>query len=467
MNYEFGNMKSELTSPLPSPRGEGVKCVENYSFEAECAFLSAMFLGDDAVALGVELLTDNCFYKSAHRIIFKAMGEMFEDSVEIDIITLKEKLLEMGQLEKVGGMAYLNQLSDVVLDWVNIGVHARIVFELSRLRELQTACNQILHVCNQREMGVPEILDLAEQKVFSISDNFQKNSLEHISAITPEVKSDIASVFESNKHTIGVPTGFHALDRKFGGLRKGQLMILAARPGVGKSSFALNIAFNSAIYHGKKVAIFSMEMSKSELALRMVSSSASISLETLMTGNGASSDKLRLACEHADIVSKSMIFIDDNGSNSPADIKAKCRRLKAEHKGLDMVIIDYLQLMSTKKKNETRNQELSDISRALKVLAKDLEVPVIALSQLNRNLESRTDKRPNLADLRDSGAIEQDADIVLFIYRDEVHNKNSHKKGIAEIIVAKNRHGSPGTVEVGFRSEFTKFVNDTYMINNG
>ena len=313
---------------------------ENFNLEAEARFLSAFFVCNEAVCIGVDLLTENCFYKNAHRYIFRAVGELFLADTEVDVITLSEHLLTMGLLEQAGGKVYLNELDGLVLDYNHLRNHARVIFELSQLRELMLSCHQILNRCHERDMSIPEILDWSEHKIFSLSDKQNDNSLSHISTITPEVKDEIESVFEHKGSTYGLATGFRPLDSKFGGLRKGQLVILAARPGVGKSSLALNIAYNSAVVHKKKVAIFSMEMSKSELAMRFISSGCEIDLEVLMTGFGCNEVHLRAAHEMADRLAMSDIFIDDKGCVSPAEIKTKCRRLKSEHRGLDLIIVD-------------------------------------------------------------------------------------------------------------------------------
>ncbi len=426
---------------------------------AETAVLSAMMIDNYSVAKGIEIVQEQHFYRTAHRIIFRCITDLFNDNIEVDIITILNRLEDTGQLDKVGGRAYINELSDIVLSSANIEFHANIVLEKALLRELINASNQIIKRCYNPENPSDQIVDWAEQLIFKISDMPNKKSFMRVSDLVPTTLEHIEEISKTKSSVLGVPSGFNALDKKIGGLRPGQLVIVAARPAMGKTSFALNIAFNAAMLHDLKVAIFTLEMANEELLLRLLSSSAEIPMETLLKGYGMDQEKILRITQYADILSTKDIFIDDNGANTVLDIRAKTRRLKAEIKGLDLIIIDYLQLMTSKRQGENRQQEISEISRGLKVLAKELEVPVIALSQLNRGLESRDDKRPKLSDLRESGAIEQDADIVMFIYRDDYYNPDTDKPGITEIIIGKNRHGATGSVDLRFVHEFTQFKN--------
>ncbi len=424
---------------------------------AEAAVLSAMMLDNFAVAKSIEMLDKDHFYRPSHKIIFENMIELFEENIEIDIITLINKLKTNSQLEAVGGEAFINELSDVVLSSANIEFHANIVLERALLRQLIETSGKIIEKCYASDEAVDDIVDRAEQMIFNIAERPGKKAFESISEIIPATIKNIEETATSKKSVLGVPTGFMDLDRKIGGFRPGQLIIIAARPAMGKTSLALNIASNAAVRYDKKVGVFTMEMESDELLMRMLSSASEVSMDEMLKGYGMNEKKILRIAGAAEVLSEKEIYVDDSGSNTILDIRAKTRRLKAELKGLDLIIIDYMQLMSVKRNRENRQQEISEISRNLKVLAKELSIPIVTLSQLNRGLESREDKRPKLADLRESGAIEQDADVVLFIYRDEVYNEETEFTGVAEIIVGKNRHGAIGKIELRFLKEFTSF----------
>ena len=424
---------------------------------AEAAVLSAMMLDNFAVAKSIEMLDKDHFYRPSHKIIFENMIELFEENIEIDIITLINKLKTNTQLEAVGGEAFINELSDVVLSSANIEFHANIVLERALLRQLIETSGKIIEKCYASDEAVDDIVDRAEQMIFNIAERPGKKAFQSISEIIPATIKNIEEAATSKKSVLGVPTGFMDLDRKIGGFRPGQLIIIAARPAMGKTSLALNIASNAAVRYNKKVGILTMEMESDELLMRMLSSASEVSMDEMLKGYGMNEKKILRIAGAAEVLSEKEIYVDDSGSNTILDIRAKTRRLKAELKGLDLIIIDYLQLMSVKRNRENRQQEISEISRNLKVLAKELSIPIVTLSQLNRGLESREDKRPKLADLRESGAIEQDADVVLFIYRDEVYNEETEFPGVAEIIVGKNRHGAIGKIELRFLKEFTSF----------
>jgi replicative DNA helicase len=423
---------------------------------AEAAVLSAMMIDNSSVARVVESIKENHFYKSAHKIVYRAIIDLFDANIEVDIITLMHKLEEKNELNKVGGKLYLNELSDVVLSSANVEYHTQIVLEKALLRELITTSNQVIKACYNPEGPVVDIVDWAEQEIFKIAEMPNNRAFQKVSELVPEVLRNVEEVAKTRKSVLGVASGFDTLDKMLGGFRKGQLIIIAARPAMGKTSFALNVAYN-AIAQDLKVGVFTLEMSSEELLLRIFSSCSEISMDTLIKGYGMDQTKIARISQVAEVLTNKELYIDDTGSITVMDIKAKSRRLKAEIKGLDLIIIDYLQLMSSKRNIENRQQEIAEISRALKVLAKELELPIIALSQLNRGLESRPDKRPMLSDLRESGAIEQDADVVMFIYRDDYYNKESERPGKAEIIIGKNRHGATGFIELDFHKEFTQF----------
>ncbi|HPR17880.1 MAG TPA: replicative DNA helicase [Candidatus Cloacimonadota bacterium] len=425
---------------------------------AEAAVLSAMMMDNFVVAKAIENLEPDNFYRKAHEIIFRNIVELFEANIEVDIITLIDRLRTNSELEKVGGESFINELSDVVLSGANAEYHINIVLEKALLRQLITASNRIIESCYNSDDLVEDIVDSAEQAIFKIAERPNRKAFQSIAKIIPKTIQNIEETATTKKNLHGVPSGFTDLDRKIGGFRPGQLIVLAARPAMGKTSLALNIASNAAVRYEKRVGIFTMEMEAEELLMRILSSASEVEMENMLKGVGMNEKKLLRIAGAAEVLAEKHIYIDDNGSNTILDIRAKTRRLQAEIKGLDMIIIDYMQLMSVKRNRENRQQEISEISRNLKVLAKEINIPIIALSQLNRGVESRDDKRPKLSDLRESGAIEQDADLVMFIYRDEVYNEDTTEKpGIAEIIIGKNRHGSIGTVELRFDAAFTAF----------
>jgi replicative DNA helicase len=424
---------------------------------AEAAVLSAMMIDTYSVAKAIEMLDVTHFYRKSHQIIFKTICDLFESNIEIDIITLIDKIKTAKQLEAIGGESFINELSDVVLSSANIEYHADIVLKKALLRQLIEASNKIIEGCYVSDRETEEIVDEAEQMIFDIAERPNRKSFEWIHNIISKTVKNIEETAASKKNVLGVPTGFIDLDRKLGGLRPGQLIIVAARPAMGKTSFALNLASNAAIQYDKKVGIFTMEMESDELLMRMMSSASEVSMDNMLKGFGMNQKKMLRIAGAAEVLSGKDIYIDDNGANTILDIRAKTRRLKAELKGLDLIIIDYMQLMSSSRNRENRQQEISEISRSLKILAKELGLPVIALSQLNRGVEGRDDKRPKLSDLRESGAIEQDADIVMFIYRDEVYNEETEEPGVAEIIIGKNRHGAIGKIKLRFLQEFTAF----------
>lgn len=427
-------------------------------YNAEAAILSAMLIDSNVVSKGIEMIKEEYLAKPAHKIILRTIRELFNESIEIDSLTLIDRLQRNNQLEKVGGLPYLSELIDYVVSSANFEYHLNIVVERALLRHLIVACNGIIESCYTSTKAVKDIVDEAEQTIFSIAELPSHQGFVNMAEISRQVASNIDLIASTRKPVVGVASGFTELDKITGGFRPGQFIIVAARPAMGKTAFALNIATHAAVDLGKKVAVFTMEMGADEVVMRMFSSLAKVKMDSMLKGFGMDEEKLITIMQASDVLSSKHIYIDESGTNSPIDIRAKTRRLAAEIGGLDLILIDYLQLMTLPRDRENRQQEISEISRALKILAKDMKIPVVALSQLNRQLESREDKRPVLADLRESGAIEQDADLVMFIYRDDYYYKEkSEKPGIAEIIIGKNRHGPTGAVDLFFEREYTKF----------
>ncbi|HPF08626.1 MAG: replicative DNA helicase [Candidatus Cloacimonetes bacterium] len=425
---------------------------------AEAAVLSAMIIDSDVVSQGIEKLKEAFFSRSAHKMIFRNICELFNDGIEIDPLTVINRLERNNQLEKIGGIPYINEIADFVVSSANFSYHLNIVVEQALLRHLIVACNGIIENCYSSTAPVKTVVDEAEQAIFAIAELPQNQGFIKFDQLSSEVLHNIDTIASTKIPVTGIGSGFGDLDRLTGGFRPGQFIIIAARPAMGKTSLALNIASHAAVNLKKKVAIFTMEMAADEVIMRMFSSASEVNMDSMLKGYGMNEEKLIRIVQASEVLSSKQIYIDESGTNTPLDIRAKTRRLAAEIGGLDLILIDYLQLMGLSKERDSRQQEISEISRALKILAKDMKIPVVALSQLNRMLENREDKRPRLADLRESGAIEQDADLVMFIYRDDYYLKEkSEKPGIAEIIVGKNRHGSTGSVDLGFDGEFTLF----------
>ncbi len=430
-----------------------------YDINAEAAVLSAMMLDNVAASQAITDLDDKYFYRTAHKTIFQAMKELYKNSIEIDLVTITDQLKRSDKIDKIGGVAYINEISDVVLSTANLEYHIKIITEKAILRELIVTSNSIIENCYNGQGEVSEIIDHAEQMIYDVTNNKNSDYFSKIGDLMNSTLDNIHEVASSRTAVTGISSGYHDLDKMTGGFRPGQLIILAARPAMGKTALALNMAFNSVMHHNKKVAIFTMEMANEELLIRILASASEVPMDAMIKGFGMTEEKMTRVTNYAMTLSEKDLFIDDSGTNGPLEMRAKLRRLKAETKGLDLILIDYLQLMSSQRFKDNRQQEIAEISRALKILAKELEVPVVALSQLNRGLESREDKRPKLSDLRESGAIEQDADLVMFIYRDEYYHEDSADKGIAEVIIGKNRHGAVGTVKLAFIPHLTAFRN--------
>jgi replicative DNA helicase len=428
------------------------------SVEMEQSVLGAVLLENEALAKVLEVLDERDFYQDAHRWIFQAMIELFEENVPIDLLTVTERLRKKERLEAVGGATYLAELVELVPTAANVWHHARVVREKAVLRGLIQTATSIVTDSYEDTEDVDILLDRAEQAIFEISQRKATSGFMHINAILKGSFKRIEQLYERKELVTGVPTGFIEFDRRTAGLQSADLIIIAGRPSMGKTAFSLNIAQYVGIQVRRPVAIFSLEMSKEQLVLRMLCAEARIDSSKLRTGFLSREDWPRLT-KAAGTLSEARIYIDDTPAQSALDIRAKARRLRAELGDLALVIIDYLQLMQGRSRSENRQQEVSEITRSLKALAKELQVPVVALSQLSRAVEQRKPPRPQLSDLRESGAIEQDADVVALIYRDELYDENSADKGIAEIILGKQRNGPTGVVRLTFRGEYTRFEN--------
>ena len=427
--------------------------------EAEESIISAILRDNNTLLDVIEILAPQDFYRTAHQKIFTAIIDLFDKTEPIDLITVTNRLKETGQLEEIGGATYLARLLDTAPPAVNAPHHAKIVHDKASLRRLIEQSNAIVKRCFNEQGDADDIIDFAETAIFEITENKSQQAFYPLSKI---ILGNIETLEEKqgNRSLVtGVPTGFSHLDNLTSGLQNSDLIILAARPSMGKTALALNIARNAAVEANIPVAIFSLEMSKEQLSLRMLCSEARIDSSRLRSGFFSMEDWHRLT-DAAGLLSESPIYIDDSASLTAMDIRAKSRRLKMD-KNIGLIIIDYLQLMQGRVGAERRDLEISEISRALKALAKELDLPVMALSQLNRMLEQRTDKRPRLSDLRESGALEQDADVVAFIYRDEVYNKeeDNPSRGVAEILLSKQRNGPTGDVYLAFLNAFTRFEN--------
>jgi len=438
--------------------------VPPHSVEAEQAVLGGLMLAPEAFDRVNEALTEKDFYRRDHQLIYRAIRELSERDRPFDAVTLGEWFESQGKLEQVGDGAYLIELASTTPSAANIGAYAEIVRDKAVLRQLIQVGTDIVNDGFQPEgRESTELLAAAEKSVFAIAEQGARGRTDFVAmpGALKDAFEELRNRFENGGNITGLPTGYNEFDQMTAGLQPTDLIILAARPAMGKTTFALNIAEYAAIKSKKGVAVFSMEMSASQLAMRLISSNGRINATRLRTGQLEDEDWSRVTGAIR-MLKETKIFIDDTPGVSPEVLRSKCRRLKREH-DLGLVVIDYLQLMSVPGNSENRATEISEISRSLKGLAKELNVPVIALSQLNRSLETRTDKRPVMADLRESGAIEQDADMIVFIYRDEYYNKeNSPDKGLAEVIIGKQRSGPTGSVKLKFFGEYTRFDNLTH-----
>ena len=432
--------------------------VPPHDVEAEQAVLGSMLTDKDAVISAIEVLKEDDFYRTDNKSIYEAIINLYNRAEPIDIITVKAELESLGKFEQVGGLEYLASLPDKVPTTANAMKYIKIVEEKSTLRNLIKTANEIIELGYDPTEDVSDIMEGAEKKIFNIMQNNDKKSYSPIKDILVDSFTQLEELYNRKQHITGVPSGFTELDYKTAGFHGSDLVLIAARPAMGKSAFALNIATNAAVRANVPVVIFSLEMSKEQMVNRILCSEAMVDSNKVRTGKLEEDDWTKLAGSIGPL-SDAEIYIDDTPGISVMEIRAKCRKLKLE-KNIGMVVIDYLQLVQgSNRRNGSREQEISEISRSLKILAKELNVPVIALSQLSRAVEQRPDHRPMLSDLRESGAIEQDADIVIFLYRDDYYNPDSEKKDIAEVIIAKHRGGSLGTVDLLWLGSYTKFVN--------
>ena len=441
--------------------------VPPHSIEAEQSVLGSLMLDNESWEKTADLLVEHDFYRRDHQLIFRAIADLFEQSQPVDVITLAEYHDKRGELDKVGELAYLGMLARNTPSSANIIAYASIVRERSILRQLIAVGTAISNVAfNPEGKSSEEMLDLAEGQVFEIAEKGAKRSggFIQVKEVLSRVVDRIDTLFEQDSPITGLSSGFNDFDEQTSGMQPADLVIVAGRPSMGKTTFAMNLAEHAAIKSKVPVAVFSMEMPADALAMRMLSSLGQIDQHRLRTGGLNDDDWPRLTSAIA-LLNEAPLFIDDTPALTVTELRARARRLKREH-GLSMIVIDYIQLMqgSSRSSNENRATEISEISRSLKALAKELEVPVVALSQLNRSLEQRPNKRPIMSDLRESGAIEQDADLIVFIYRDEVYNEDSAEKGKAEIIISKQRNGPIGTVALTFQGKYTRFEN--FAFNN-
>lgn len=427
------------------------------SIEAEQSVIGSMIIDKGAIAKTLEKLEEEDFYRDGHKIVFKAILEMFKKDIAVDLVTLLEYLKSIDMLERAGGVTYISEISSSVPTTANLASYIKIVEEKSILRKLIKASTSIIEESYNKQGEVEGVLDIAEKKIFDIAEKKTSKDFEPLSDVLERGFIEIERLFNNKGEITGVGSGFNDLDSKTSGFQKGDMVLIAARPSMGKTTFALNIAENAALREGKSVVVFSLEMSKEQLAYKLLCSEANVDMLKLRTGELDDKDWENIARATGPL-SKAKVYIDDSAGVSVMEMRSKCRRLKMEY-GIDIIIIDYLQLMSGSSSTDNRQQEVSEISRSIKALAKEMECPVIALSQLSRAPEQRADHRPMLSDLRESGSIEQDADIVMFLYRDEYYNKETEDRNIAECIIAKQRNGPVGTAKLAWLGQYSKFEN--------
>jgi len=440
-------------------RGEGR--VPPQAVEVEMSVLGAMLLEKEAIARALDMLTEEAFYKEAHRLIFQGMIALFDRSEPVDLVTLTEELRRRGVLEKVGGSYYLTELTNRLTSAANIEYHAKIVLEKALMRQLIASSNEVSGRAYEDSEDAFDLLDEAEQKIFRISEQHLKRSFVSMNQALHQTMEMLESIHGKHSGITGVPSGFTALDNITGGFQKSDLVVVAGRPAMGKTAFVLSASRNAAVDYESPVAFFSLEMSAQQLVLRLICAEARVDQHKVRTGR-LPEDQWQYLSTRIGKLARAKLFIDDTPSLGILELRAKARRLKAEH-NVQVIVVDYLQLMQGPKGLDSREREISSISRSLKALAKELDVPVIALSQLNRAVESRTDKRPQLADLRESGAIEQDADVVMFVHRPEAYGimeeGGESTEGIAEIIVGKQRNGPVDTAKMSFIKKYARFEN--------
>jgi len=431
------------------------------NIEAEMSVLGCLLIDQEKLPTVLEVLKPADFYREEHKEIYAAVLALFEKSAPIDILTVEEQLRAQGSVGRVGGIAYLGELAAGVISSENARHYAGIVAQKALLRTLIRECAKIVEESYAAGEDATDIVEAAETAIFGIMEDRNFAGVVHVSEVISELYDKLTELYNRKSRFSGLRTGFDALDEKTFGLQKSDLILLAGRPATGKSALALNIAHYAAVRENAPVIVFNLEMSRDQLVNRMISADELIDSGRLRSGNLTDGDWRKIASATARLMD-APLYLDDTSSVSVADIKAKCRRLKLEKKALGLVVIDYIQLMQGSGRGgrfENRQQEMSEISRSLKLMAKELNVPVLALSQLSRAPEQRSDHRPMLSDLRESGAIEQDADIVMFIYRDEIYHEDTEKPGIAEIIIAKHRNGETGVIELLWQDSFTRFAN--------
>ncbi len=426
------------------------------NIEAEQSVLGSMIIDRGAIARAAEALSTEDFYRDSHKVIFSVIIEMSQKDIPVDMITLIEHLRVLAKLESAGGITYITEISTSVPSTANLKTYIDIVAEKSMLRKLIKASNEIIAESYDKQDDVEKVIDNAEKRIFDIAEKRSNSDFEALSTVLERGFLEIERLFNNKGEITGVGSGFKELDAKTSGFQKGDMVLIAARPSMGKTTFALNIAEHASLREGKSVVIFSLEMSKEQLAYKLLCSQANVDMLKLRTGNLEDKDWENIARASGPLAA-AKIYIDDTAGISVMEMRSKCRRIKIEH-GIDLILIDYLQLMSGSGQ-ESRQQEVSEISRSIKALAKEMQCPVIALSQLSRAPEQRADHRPMLSDLRESGSIEQDADLVMFLYRDEYYNKETDEKNVAECIVAKQRNGPVGTVKMAWLGQFSKFGN--------
>lgn len=422
--------------------------------EAEQSVIGSMILDKNAIATVLEKLQADDFHRDGHKIIFQAILDLFTKDTPIDLVTLADHLKSIDKLEYVGGISYLTEIASSVPTTLNLISYINIVSDKSMLRKLIRASTEIMDDSYTKQDEVNAVVEEAEKRIFNIAEKRNSGGFEAISTILERGFVEIERVYNNKGTTTGVSTPFPELDRMTSGFQKGDMVLIAARPSMGKTTFALNLAEHAALREGKSIAIFSLEMGMDQLAYKFLCSEANVELTKLRNGDLDDRDWENIARASGPL-SQAKIYIDDTAGISVTEMRSKCRRLKLEH-GIDLILIDYLQLMSGK--GESRQQEVSEISRSIKALAKEMQCPVIALSQLSRAPEQRADHRPMLSDLRESGSIEQDADLVMFLYRDEYYNQDTEDKNIAECIIAKQRNGPVGTIKMAWLGQYSKFA---------
>ncbi len=451
-----------MATPYPVDHDAANIRLPPHSIEAERSVIGSLILNPDSWDKIADVVAEADFYRHDHRLFFRAVESLADSNAPRDAVTVAERLESSGELSETGGLPYLMELAEQTPSATNIVAYAKIVRERSVLRQLISTCNSVADLAFRPDgLGVSEILDSAESQMFAIADQTSRATagLMKVGDIMQTTKEKLEELGANPSTLTGVSTGYKDLDKLTSGLQRSDLIIIAGRPSMGKTSFAMNIVENVALSQKLPVAMFSMEMPGEQLCMRMISSLSKIELNRVRNGQLNDADWARITSATNILHQHSRIYIDETPAMSPTEVRARCRRLAREQNGIGLVVIDYLQLMQTGNRAENRATEISEISRSLKALAKELSVPVIALSQLNRSLETRPDRRPIMSDLRESGAIEQDADVIAFVYRDEVYNPDSPDKGTAEILIRKQRNGPTGSVRLTFNGQWTRFDN--------